>query len=172
MRPNDNSSNQPKGPSIDAFLSVGFRPFYLGAALFAALAMPFWTVAFLGGSALPSHLSPYTWHVHEMLFGFAPAVMAGFLLTAARNWTGLPTSAGSSLAALFTLWLLGRAAPLFCPPAVAAAVDLAFLPVLAGTLAIPLWRARNTRNLFVIAVLLVLWVANALFHRSLLDATA
>ncbi|MGE0625593.1 MAG: NnrS family protein [Pseudomonadales bacterium] len=149
---------------MEAFLSFGFRPFYLGAAVFAAIAIPLWIGAFLFGFMPETALPPYLWHAHEMLFGFAPAVIAGFLLTAARNWTGLPTASGRGLAALFLLWVAGRLAPFLLSPVLAAVVDLAFLPALAVVLAVPLWRARNTRNYFVVAVLLGLWLADGLFH--------
>ena len=166
-------------PAIpSAFLSIGFRPFYLGAAIFACLAVPLWMVAVLGASdgiALSDGGSALlrfdlNWHRHEMLFGFAPAVIAGFLLTAARNWTGLPTPAGGRLAALFGLWIAGRIAMLWPAAgsqpqiAVAALVDLSFLPVLATGLAIVLWRSRNYRNGFVILILLGLGIANTAFH--------
>lgn len=157
--------------SMEAFLSLGFRPFYLGAALFAAMAIPLWIGAFLRGFNLPEGLPVYLWHTHEMLFGFAPAVIAGFLLTAARNWTGLPTASGHQLGALFGLWVLGRIAPFFCPVGISAVIDLAFLPALAVTLAIPLWRARNARNAFVIGILALLTVCNGWFHASALGIT-
>jgi uncharacterized protein involved in response to NO len=77
-----------------SLLALGFRPFYLGAAVFAVLALPLWLGWYAGYfSALPA-MNGLTWHMHEMIFGFAPAVIAGFLLTAVRNWTGRPTSTG------------------------------------------------------------------------------
>jgi uncharacterized protein involved in response to NO len=151
---------------MSAFLSMGFRPFYLGAAVFAAAAVPAWLLAYSGSSAYLQEHAGYFWHMHEMLFGFAPAVIAGFLLTAVRNWTGLPTATGPRLGALFALWVLGRLLPFLAPPWIAALVDIAFLPALAVSLAIPLWRARNRRNAFVIAVLCLLWLANLLFHAA------
>lgn len=159
--------------SMEAFLSLGFRPFYLGASLFAAIAIPLWIGAFLQGFKLPlaAGLPMYLWHTHEMLFGFAAAVIAGFLLTAARNWTGLPIASGRGLAALFGLWVLGRIAPFTLPAGISALIDLAFLPVLAVVLAVPLWRARNVRNAFVVGVLALLTLCNAWFHASALEIT-
>jgi uncharacterized protein involved in response to NO len=151
-----------------AFLSIGFRPFYLGAAVFAALAVPLWVASYLAGVTLPGRPNPYLWHMHEMLFGFAPAVIAGFLLTAVRNWTGRPTPSGRGLAGLFGLWVAGRILAFVAPPPLAASVDLLFLPVLATSLAIPLWRARNRRNAFVLAILAALWLANAMFQAATL----
>jgi len=151
---------------MSAFLSIGFRPFYLGAAVFAAAAVPAWLLAYAGSSEFLQARAGYLWHMHEMLFGFAPAVIAGFLLTAVRNWTGLPTAAGRTLGVLFAVWVLGRLLPFLAPPWIAALADLAFLPALAVSLAIPLWRARNKRNAFVVAVLGLLWLANLLFHAA------
>ena len=87
--------------------SLGFRPFFLAAGLYAVLMMALWLLV-LRGSLHIGSLSPLVWHGHEMLFGFAVAVIAGFLLTAAQNWTGIRTPSGPPLAALFLLWLAGR----------------------------------------------------------------
>ena len=103
--------------STSAFLSIGFRPFYLGAAVFAALSIPLWISAYLSATPLPAPYPAYFWHMHEMLFGFAVAVIAGFLLTATRSWTGHATPSGSALGALFGLWLLGRLTPFACSAA-------------------------------------------------------
>ena len=115
-------------------------------------------------------MSPFHWHAHEMIFGFAPAVIVGFLLTAVRNWTGLPTPSGAALGALFGLWAAGRILILVGGVTgtglIGVWVDLAFLPVAAVTLAVPLWQAANRRNAFVVVVLLMLAVANGLFHAS------
>jgi uncharacterized protein involved in response to NO len=151
------------------FFSIGFRPFYLGAALFACLAIPLWTVSYTTGGRISGTFPAFSWHIHEMLFGFAPAVIVGFLLTAVRNWTGLPTPSAGRLAALFGLWIAGRVAALVAPGAIASAlVDLSFLPIAACCLTLPLWRARNARNSFVIGILLLLFLANVAFHGALL----
>lgn len=156
---------------MTAFLTVGFRPFYLGASLFAALAIPLWVAIHLTGNGPATSYPEIAWHQHEMLFGFAPAVIGGFLLTAVRNWTGLPTASGALLGLLFGLWAAARILPFTGPAALAALVDLAFLPALALCLAIPLWRARNARNAFVIVILLVLWLCNLAFHAAWLRWT-
>ena len=136
--------------------------------------MPLWVVTWRLGWTLPSAASPASWHGHEMVLGFAAAVIAGFLLTAVRNWTGRPTATGVWLAALAGLWLLGRAAFLFgglLPSSLrwlAALVDLSCLPALAMTLALPIVRASNWRNLGFIAMLVALFVGNMLFHLELL----
>lgn len=147
-----------------ALFSIGFRPFYLGAATFAALAVPVWVAAYSGWLSLQPVLPGYLWHGHEMVFGFAPAVIVGFLLTAARTWTGQPTLAGGSLATLFGLWLAARVLMLTGPPAAAILLDLAVLPLAAGALAIPLWRSRNWRNAFVVPLLLCLALLAGLHH--------
>ena len=155
-----------------AFLSVGLRPFYLGAAVFAAVAVPLWVGVRLGWHTRAPLGSALQWHVHEMLFGFAPAVMAGFLLTAVRTWTGRPTPSGTPLALLFALWALGRIAPYTAADAVWTAIDLTFLPALMIALWVPLWRARNTRNYKIVAVLFLLWVCDLSFHAGTLTSAA
>jgi uncharacterized protein involved in response to NO len=109
-------------------------------------------------------LPMYGWHGHEMVFGFAPAVIVGFLLTAARNWTGLPTPGGVVLAFLFFVWAAARVLLLTGPDMLAMVLDLAFLPLLAMTLAIPLWRSGNWRNAFVVPLLLLLGALSAAHH--------
>lgn len=148
-------------------LGLGFRPFFLLAGLFGTFIVPLWLLVFAGKVTLPTHLWPTAWHAHEMVFGFAVAVLAGFLLTAVRNWTSQPTPSGAPLAALVALWMLGRVAVLFdgaIPHGLAAAVDLAFLPALALALARPIVKSKNWRNLAFVVLLLLLFGANLLFH--------
>src|SRR5512145_2128075 len=95
-------------PRAFALFELGFRPFYLLAAALAAVSVPLWLAQYFGLLPGAGYLSGMAWHVHEMVFGFAAAVIVGFLFTAARAWTGLPTPTGVPLAALVTLWLLGR----------------------------------------------------------------
>ncbi|MHB1189157.1 NnrS family protein [Thiobacillus sp.] len=145
--------------------ALGFRPFFLSAGIYAVLMMALWLLVLRGNLTLGG-LAPFVWHGHEMLFGFAVAVIAGFLLTAAQNWTGIPTPSGPSLAALFLLWLAGRVSFLVpgLPPVVVAAIDLAFLPVLAIVLALPILKAKQLHNYPFPLMLLVLAAANALVH--------
>lgn len=105
-------------PRGAAFLRLGFRPFYLGAAVLAALAVPAWMMVFLGQWVWAPALSPLLWHAHEMLLGFASAVIIGFLMTAVKAWTGLATPRGLPLGALALLWLSARIAALTAPYAV------------------------------------------------------
>ncbi|MGE5320708.1 MAG: NnrS family protein [Hyphomicrobiaceae bacterium] len=153
--------------------ALGFRPFFLAAGVCAVLLMALWLLV-LRGTLSPGELPPAVWHGHEMLFGFAVAVIAGFLLTAAQNWTGLRTPSGPPLAALFLLWLAGRLGFLVpgLPPALVAGVDLAFLPVLALTLALPILRAKQLNNYPFPFMLLALAAANALVHAEALGIAA
>ena len=149
-------------------LRLGFRPFYLGAAVFAAVAVPFWAAFMLGQVSLPTTLSPLLWHAHEMLFGFAVAVIVGFLLTAGKAWTGLATPRGVALGALALLWLSARVAALVAAPALYAALDMLLLPLVAAVLTAILLRAGNRRNLPLAAILVLLAAANGVFHLAAL----
>ena len=79
---------------------LGFRPFYLLAAVFAVVALPVWLAFYFGIAPAAAYLNGAAWHSHEMVFGFLPAVIAGFLLTAVRNWTGLTTPGGTAIMSL------------------------------------------------------------------------
>jgi len=145
-------------------LRLAFRPFYLGAAAAGVAWMALWAGLLSGHAALPNRLPPVYWHAHEMLFGFVAAVIVGFLLTAGKVWTGLQTPRGAPLAALWLLWLAGRIASIAAPAPVFAAIDTLFLVAAALVFASLILRARNTRNLKVVAVLALLATANAAFH--------
>lgn len=158
---------RPKTPPKGfALFALGFRPFYLLAAVFATLAVPLWLAQFSGALPPPPWFSGVHWHAHEMVFGFAVAVIVGFLFTAAHNWTSLPTPSGGPLAALALLWLGGRVAMYAAPPVIAATIDLLFLPTSALLLGRVLWRGKSQRNYFTVVLLLVLAIANALFHAT------
>ncbi|HKU44286.1 MAG TPA: NnrS family protein [Polyangiales bacterium] len=170
-----------QGPRPDAhqppLLAIGFRPFFLLAALAALLLVPCWLFVLLTGSAWLGALPPALWHAHEMLFGYTSAVIAGFLLTAVQNWTGQPSARGPLLLALVVLWSAGRAvafAGANLPAVLAAGIDLAFLPALALCVARPIGRTRNTRNAGMPVLLLVLAAANGLYWAgsSMPDALA
>lgn len=160
-------------PSLEALFSYGFRPFFLGAAIFAALLMVIWLI-FVGslaaggtGGWLPVVGSPYAWHAHEMIFGFAAAAIAGFLLTAVPNWTGALPLSGGPLVGLFLLWIAGRVAMAFSgmlPPWLVAAVDIAFIPVLGAFAAWQLFVKPAARNFVFLALLLLLCSANLAYH--------
>ena len=165
-----NPMSEPAGNAFNTvFLALGFRPFYLLAAIFAFLALPLWIASYTGLVQWDGYLRGTFWHGHEMIFGFAPAVMAGFLLTAARNWTGQPTLSGAKLGMLAALWVLARVAVLTGPGTAAVVLDVAFLPLLGVAVAVPIWRSRNARNYKILLVLTLLAAANLVYHLSYLN---
>lgn len=156
-------------------LSYGFRPFFLGAGVTAPLALLVWLGVVAHGLVPPTAFAPAAWHAHEMLFGFAMAAVAGFLLTAVPNWTGRMPLNGWPLAALAGLWLAGRLAVAFgdrLGAAAAAALDLAFPLVLLTVILREVATGRNWRNLPVCAALAALLLANLLMHLEPLDIAA
>lgn len=154
-------------------LALGFRPFFLGAGVLALLAMLVWLARLWGLLPGDGYLGGTAWHAHEMLFGYVGAVIAGFLLTAARNWTGIATPTGAWLGALVLLWLAARLGPLLSlPHGLIALLDLAFFPALALALIPPLWRGKNKVNRAFLAVLAAMTLANLLVHAQALGLTA
>ncbi len=157
-------------------LALGFRPFYLLATAFAALQVAHWGAVYGGFAAQTGYFPGALHHAHEMIFGYIVAVIVGFLLTAAQNWTGIATLRGASLAGLSAIWVLGRLAMVgwsFVPPPLAALLDMAFLPFAALALALPLLRSGNRRNYAMPLFLLALALANGALHLAalgLLDA--
>ena len=152
------------GPAIAA---KGLRPFFLLAGVSAVALMPLWLAALFSGFDPGSYLGAMYWHAHEMVFGFAVAVIAGFLLTAVGNWTQRETVVGGPLLALAGLWLAGRCALLgaqFLPRWLPAVVDLAFLPVLGVAIGRPLVATKNRRNYVMLVVLAALWLTNVTVH--------
>lgn len=150
---------------------LGFRPFFLFGALFAVLAIGWWGGMLGGFWGLAPYGGSYFWHGHEMLFGFSAAIVAGFLLTAVQNWTGVPGLKGWPLMLLFATWLAGRAVLLINPAWplwIPATIDLLFLPMAAGFMAWPLLKARQQRNLFFVPVMLLMAAANFLTHLTVL----
>ena len=153
-----------RGPAI---LSFGFRPFFLGAAIWAAVAMALWIPALTGALDLPTRFDAASWHAHEFLFGYLSAVIAGFLLTAVPNWTGQLPIVGWPLGGLFVLWVGGRAGVLLShglPSLAVALVDLAMPVALTGFLAREIIVGKNWRNLIVLTMLGIFTISNAIFH--------
>lgn len=143
---------------------LGFRPFFLGAAAFAALAIALWAAEYLGWLAFAPRGGALAWHMHEMPFGFATAAMTGFLLTAVQNWTQSPGLRGAPLATLFALWFAARLAWL-CPALpwpVLAALEVALLPALAGRVGWQLGRVGHRRNYPLVGLLVLLTMADGL----------
>lgn len=156
-----------RGPAV---LSGGYRPFFPLAAALAAIAMAFWMASMETGSAAPSGMDPIAWHVHELVYGYVPAVLAGFLLTAVPNWTGRLPVVGWPLAGLVGVWLLGRAAIVLSahfPPPVLAAAAIAFPLLLIVYLGREILAAGNRRNLVVLALLAIYTAGLALAHVEL-----
>lgn len=151
----------------NTLLSAGFRPFFAGAAGVAVIWMGLWTGFVLTGTPVYETIRPVLWHGHEMLFGFAMAVIAGFLLTAMQNWTGLKPVTPGQLALLVFLWLAGRLAFAFSgtvPLWLLSLLDLLFLPALLVFVARTLIKAGNRRNYVFIGMLPVFWILNLLLH--------
>jgi uncharacterized protein involved in response to NO len=151
----------------------GFRPFFLLALVLATVYMPLWVLILTGYVPTPT-IGAVTWHGHEMIFGFAFAVIAGFLLTAVRNWTGQETAVGLPLAGLAGLWLAARVT-LFLPGApvmLPAVLDVVFAIALAITIARALLAAKNQRNYFVVGIVLLLALLNALWYRAAMGSGA
>ncbi|HZN29817.1 MAG TPA: NnrS family protein, partial [Xanthobacteraceae bacterium] len=96
-----------QGPAL---FSYGFRPFFLLGAIYAGVAVLLWLPVLYGQLSMTTALAPRDWHAHEMLFGYAAAVMTGFLLTAVPNWTGRLPLQGRPLIALVLIWIAGRLA--------------------------------------------------------------
>lgn len=165
IHPQASAARRPEGPA--ALFSVGFRPFFLLAATWSAIAVPVWLAAYVHGYALRGSFHAMAWHAHEMVFGFGMAAVAGFLLTAIPNWTGRLPIRGAPLAALAALWLAGRVALLVSNsigPAATAIIDLSFPAALIAVIARELVAGRNWRNLPMLAALGLLFAANALTH--------
>ncbi len=164
-------SSAPIGAAPFALWSMGFRPFYLLASIFAAVSIPLWVCQYAGYLPGAYFRSPI-WHGHEMLFGYTLAVVAGFLFTAVRNWTGQPTPSGAPLAAFALLWVAGRVFVMTPYETAAAWVNAAFPVAVAVGIAIPLRRSGNRRNYFFVAVLLLLGLAALALHLSGLGVLA
>ncbi len=153
-----------QGPAL---FSHGFRPFFLFGAIYAGAMVPLWLAVFAGDVSLPTAFAPRDWHVHEMLFGYVSAVIAGFLLTAVPNWTGRLPIQGVPLATLFSAWLAGRLAVTFSGLIgwqIALAIDVAFLLLLAAAAAREIVAGRKWNNLKVVGIISLLAVANIAFH--------
>ena len=144
-----------------------FRPFFLLGAIQAALSILVWLPVFYGELSVASAFAPRDWHVHEMLYGFLPAVITGFLFTAIPNWTGRLPIRGTPLAALVVVWLAGRVAVTLSAEigwAPALVVDAAFLALVALAAAREIMAGKNWRNLPVVGLVTLLFAGNVAFH--------
>lgn len=156
-----------KDYSGPALFSYGFRPFFLLGAWYSGIAIAIWLPFFYGAAALPTAFGPRDWHVHEMLYGYLAAAVAGFLLTAIPNWTGRLPLQGRSLIALVALWLAGRIA-VSCSAEIGwgatAVVDASFLFALAAAAAREIASGRNWGNIKILIPICMLGLGNAAFH--------
>jgi uncharacterized protein involved in response to NO len=156
-----------RGRGGATLLALGFRPFYLLAGIFGAVSVLLWSAQFAGWLGSTVVFSGAPWHAHEMLFGYAFAVITGFLFTAVRNWTQRPTPTGAALAVLALLWLAGRVLAMTPWPAWAAATDTVFALGVAAGIGWPLVASGNRRNYFFIVLVVALGAANLGFHAAL-----
>lgn len=153
------------------FFALGFRTFFALSGLSALGLMVVWRSLYDGSLVLDNYFVNNYWHAHEMLLGYTVAVIAGFLLTAVKNWTGQQTLSGSSLAGLALLWVYGRILPFYSgllADEFIALVDFLFLPVLAFSLVKPIMATQYTRGYVFIALLLIMSFGNGLIHLDIL----
>ena len=153
--------------SIVPVLRLAFRPLFLLGTLFSVMAIGWWVYAWTSSVNWSPYGGRLWWHAHEMIFGFAPTIVVGFLLTAVQNWTGVPGLRGTPLAILVAAWLLGRTAILFAvhiPVWLVVAADLLFLVLAAVAMAYPVLKVRMWRNFMFVPILLMLALFNAVSH--------
>jgi uncharacterized protein involved in response to NO len=158
-----------------ALLSYGFRPFFLLGAVYSALSILVWLPVYFGDMTVPTAFTPRDWHIHEMLYGYLTAIIAGFLLTAIPNWTGRLPLRGTPLLVLVLIWIAGRVAvglSGLIGARVAAVVDASFLIVLAAAVAREIIAGRNWRNMIVLTPLAVLACGNVAFHIEAMSSSA
>ncbi len=151
--------------------ALGFRAFFALAGLSALVLIVLWNAIFKGELISGNYFTSNYWHAHEMLLGYSVAVIAGFLLTAVKNWTGKPTLVGDQLGGLCLLWLYGRVVPFYAellPDALIALIDFAFLPALAYQISKPIIETKQSRNLIFVGLLLLLAFGNGLIHAEML----
>lgn len=151
--------------------ALGFRVFFALAGLSALILLVLWSAIFKGTLTQANYFPTTYWHAHEMLLGYSVAVIAGFLLTAVKNWTGKQTLTGKPLAGLALLWLYGRVVPFYegvLPDALIALIDFAFLPTLAYVVSKPIVQAKQYKNLMFVVLLLLLSGGNFLIHGEIL----
>lgn len=153
-------------------LALGFRVFFSLSGLSALLLIALWLAVYSGSITLVHYYPSTIWHAHEMLFGYTAAVIAGFLLTAVKNWTGEATIIEKPLAALVLLWIAGRLSPFsanYVTHELIALIDLLFLPCLAYALSLPTLKAKHTRGFVFIGLITMMFVANVLVHAEMLN---
>ena len=164
---------QPVATGNNAVLNLGFRPFFAAAAVFAVFSMTVWMGVYVFGGQWPlAGLSAVSWHAHEMLYGYGMAVIAGFLLTAVKNWTGVQTLHGMPLLLLFLLWLTARVLLLLGDAGMlvwAAVADGLFNLSLLAALCWPVFKVRQFKQVGILSKIMLLMLANLLFYAGVLE---
>ena len=155
--------------------AIGFRPFFLSGALLSIGLILYWSLAYFKGVLPEGFFDPTYWHAHEMIYGFAISIVAGFLLTSTASWTNTLPISGGKLKVLFSLWIFGRISmtlslfKLPIPSYVYSLIDLLFIPMLVLSLAPPLIKSKKIKNLQFVPILSVLFIGNILTHLSALE---
>lgn len=155
---------------IPSLFRLGFRPFFLAGAAFSVIAITLWLLALKGAVNFSPMGGSYWWHIHEMIFGFSSAIIAGFLLTAVQNWTGMRGAQGNTLIVLFVIWLAARLTLIFpelLGQTLTTIIDLAFLPTVAYVLGKPIIAIKQYRNLFFVPLLTLITLANLEMHLAI-----
>ncbi len=155
-----------------ALFDLGFRPFFLGAAVFALASISIWFAGYFGGLSFGwNSISGFQWHAHEMIYGYCMAVIAGFLLTAVNNWTGIRTANGWALSIIFGLWALARVVFLFGEQYVvaAASLDMIFSFSLIVGVTYPVVKSRQWKQMAVLSKLIVIAAFNACFYLGVVN---
>ncbi|MDH5711336.1 MAG: NnrS family protein [Gammaproteobacteria bacterium] len=155
----------------NALWQLGFRPFFTGAGIFSVIAMIIWSGLYLLDWPMPLlNIDPTLWHAHEMLFGYTLAVIAGFLLTAVKNWTGQQTITGAKLAALFSIWAIARLLPLLNIGTLEllALLDCLFLLSTGVAVAAPIIKVKQKAQIGVLVILFLMLIANLVYYAGLL----
>jgi uncharacterized protein involved in response to NO len=149
-----------------ALFALGFRPFFLAAGISALVLLGLWLAFWQGVVPAKGYFTLVEWHAHEMLFGYASAVIAGFLLTAVKNWTGMAVPTGRLLLVISSVWLLARILVVTpgAPPWLVAIVDLLFIPLVGWSLWRPLWHGQNKVNRMFLLIFAGMTLANLLVH--------
>ncbi len=161
------------GATGPALLNLGFRPFFSGAVIYALAAMLIWLALTAFNLQWPyAGPSPVVWHAHEMIYGYGMAVVAGFLLTAVKNWTGVQTLHRTPLLLLFLLWLAGRVLVFLgeaIPLAVTGFVDCLFAALLVIAVSLPIVKVKQREQFGILSKLVLLFASNLLFYAGAMN---
>ncbi|HPH06133.1 MAG TPA: NnrS family protein [Methylotenera sp.] len=160
-------NSTPPNTNQFALFNLGFRPFFLGAGIFAIASITAWMLVYFSyGTITMTNISISQWHAHEMLYGYSMAVVAGFLLTAVKNWTGIPTLSGKPLMVLVMLWSIGRVLFLCGTSFIVwvALADILFGLMLMVAITMPIVKVKQWKQLAVLSKVVLLWIGNIIFY--------